>query len=226
MALGDLAYPTLVYIHLLLFVLWLGADVGVFLLGQHFRKRQLYTLDQRIALLKLLVIVDLVPRASWALMVPISLSVTKLGGWWDLHPILLVLAWALAALWLWLIFDAHRHDQTPRAARDRRVENVLKWALTVFYLWLGLQSLILGAPLAPVWLALKALAFGLIFLAAIMIDVSFKPVGPQLVRLLKEGSSDATEVPLLRTMNRTRIWVWVVYLMLLVTSYLGNVKPL
>jgi len=224
--LSELAYPTLVYVHLLLFVLWLGADVGVFMLGQHFRKRQLYSLDQRIALLKLLVIVDLVPRTAWALMVPVSLTVADAGNWWDLHPAALALAWAIGAVWLWLIFDAHKHDQTERAARDRRNENFLKVILTGFYLWLGLQSLLTGAPLAPVWLALKAIAFGLIFLAAIMIDISFKPVGPQLVRLLKEGSSDETEIPLRRTMDRTRIWVWVVYAMLLVTSYLGNVKPI
>jgi hypothetical protein len=224
--LSELAYPTLVYVHLLLFVLWLGADVGVFLLGQHFRKRRVYSLDQRIALLKLLVIIDLVPRAAWALMVPISLTVADAGGWWDIEPVGLVLAWTVGGIWLWLIFDAHNHDQTPRAARDRRIENLLKAILTLFYLWLGIQSLITGAPLGPVWLALKALAFGLIFLAAIMIDVSFKPVGPQLVRLLKEGSSDETEVPLRQTMDRTRIWVWVVYLLLIVTSYLGSVKPI
>ena len=76
MNVAALAYPTLVYVHLLLFVLWLGADVGVFLLGQHFRKRTMYTLDQRIALLKLLVIVDLTPRAAWALMVPMSLTLS------------------------------------------------------------------------------------------------------------------------------------------------------
>ncbi|HLL58531.1 MAG TPA: hypothetical protein VK391_01405, partial [Allosphingosinicella sp.] len=209
MALGDLAYPTLVYIHLLLFVLWLGADVGVFLLGQHFRKRHAYSLDQRIALLKLLVIVDLVPRSAWALMVPVSLSVVDAGNWWDIHPIGLIAAWAVSAIWLWLIFDAHCHDQTPRAARDRQNENFLKLVLVAFYLWLGIQSLLIGEPLGPTWLALKALAFGLIFLAAIMIDVSFKPVGPQLVRLLNEGSSDETEIPLRRTMDRTRIWVWV-----------------
>ena len=41
----ELLYPTLVFVHLLLFVLWLGADVGVFLLGQHFRKRNNYGLE-------------------------------------------------------------------------------------------------------------------------------------------------------------------------------------
>lgn len=220
-----LAYPSLVYLHLLLFVLWLGADVGVFLLGQHFRKRARYTLDQRIALLQLLVIVDLVPRVAWALMVPVSLAVLRGGGWWAVPWPLLAAAWTVGAFWTWLILDTHRHDRTPRAARNRRVENVLKYGLTAFYLWLGTQSLLTGAPLAPTWLALKALLFGCIFLAAIMIDVRFRAVGPQLANLLQNGSSDATEIPLRRTMDQTRRWVWTVYLLLVVTSYLGSVKP-
>ena len=226
MSLADLAYPTLVYVHMLLFVMWLGADVGVFMLGQHFRKRETYTLEQRIALLKLLVIIDLTPRASWALMVPLSLSVSYMGGWWDLPLALVWVAWAIAALWLWLVFDAHAHDMTPRAARNRRIESWIRYFLCAGYLFLGAESLLTGHPIAHGWLAWKALLFGLIFAAAIMIDHNFKPVGPQLGKLLTEGSSDATEVPLRRTMDRTRIWVWITYLLLLATSYLGAVKPL
>ena len=225
MSLGDLAYPSLVYIHLLLFVLWLGADVGVFLAGQHFRKRRLYSLDQRIALLKLLVLIDMTPRSAWALMVPVSLSVVSLGGYWAVPTPLLIGAWVVGGLWLWLVWDAHRHDMTPRAARNRKIESWLRIGLTLFYLWLGSQSLMAGYPLDQSWLAAKALLFGLIFAAAIMIDVSFKPVGPQLGKLLAEGSSDAIEVPLRATMDRTRIWVWLVYILLVVTSYLGSVKP-
>jgi hypothetical protein len=58
-----------------------------------------------------------------------------------------------------------------------------------------------------------------------MIDAAYRPVGAQLGRLLREGSSDATEMPLLATMNRARLWVWTVYLLLLVTAYLGVAKP-
>lgn len=222
---ADYAYPTLVYVHLLLFVLWLGADVGVFLLGQHFRKRNAYSLDQRLALLKLLVLVDMTPRTAWALMVPISLSVSDAGGWWDVPSWAHIVAWAAAGVWLFLIWDAHAHDGTPRAARNRRIELPLKLAILAGYLGLGLVSLATDAPIAPNWLAWKAVLFGLIFAAAIMIDVAFKPVGPLLGRLIKEGSSDATETPLLRTMNRTRLWVWCVYLLLIATSWLGTVKP-
>ena len=219
-------YSLLVYAHLLLFVLWLGADVGVFLLGQHFRKRTVYTLDQRIVLLKLLVLVDMVPRSAWALMVPLSLSVVDAGNWWNVPLWLSIGAWAIGAFWLALVWDAHLHDQTPRAARDRAIEGWLRWIVGGFYLWLGAQSLLIDAPLAPDWLAWKALLIGVIFVAAIMIDVTFKPVGPQLAAVLEKGSTDATELPLLRTMNRTRIWVWIIYALLLVTAFLGNVKPL
>ncbi|MFC3581153.1 hypothetical protein ACFONA_13355 [Sphingomonas hylomeconis] len=219
------AYPSLVFVHLLLFVLWLGADVGVFVLGQHFRKRDRYTLEQRLALLKLLVEVDMVPRTAWALMVPVSLSVVAMGGFWAVPSWLLIVAWAIGALWIWLVWDAHLHDQTPRAARDRRIEFGLKIGLAAFYLWLGGASLIQQEPITDTWLASKALLFGVIFGAAIMIDVAFKPVGPLLARLLKEGSSDEIEIPLLRTMNRTRLWVWTVYLLLLATAYIGQVKP-
>ena len=144
----------------------------------------------------------------------------------DVPTALLIAAWLIGAFWLWLVWDAHWHDQTPRAARNRGIEGWLRWIVGGFYLWLGGQSLLLDTPLSPEWLAWKALCFGLIFVAAIMIDVTFKPVGAQLGAVLEKGSSDETEIPLLRTMNRTRIWVWIVYALLLVTAFLGNVKPL
>ncbi len=166
------------------------------------------------------------PRSAWALMVPLSLSVVDTGGYWDVPVWLLIGAWTIGAFWLFLVWDAHWHDQTPRAARNRGIESWLRWIVGGFYLWLGGQSLMIDAPLQPDWLAWKALLFGVIFVAAIMIDVSFKPVGKQLTAVLEEGSSDATELPLLKTMNRTRIWVWAVYALLLATAFLGNVKPI
>ena len=218
-------YATLVYAHLLLFVLWLGGDLGVFVLGQHFRRRS-YSLPERLTLLKLLVAVDMGPRSAWALMVPMSLTLLYAGGWWDGLPLVLVIAgWATGLFWLWLVWDAHAHDMTPRAARDRRIEGWLRYGLTAFYRGLGGVSLAVGAPLAEHWLAAKALLFGLIFAAAIMIDQAFKPVGPQLMALIEKGSSDATEVPLRATMDGTRRWVFTVYALLFVTSWLGSVKP-
>lgn len=218
-------YPNLVYLHLLLFVLWLGGDLGVFVLGQHFRRRT-YSLPERLTLLKLLVAIDMGPRSAWALMVPMSLTLLFAGNWWPGLPVAGVLTgWAVGLFWLWLVWDAHAHDMTPRAARDRRIEGWLRYGLAGFYVALGSISLASGGPLAETWLATKALLFGAIFIAAIMIDRAFKPVGPQLMALIDQGSSDATETPLRRTMDGTRRWVLAVYALLFVTSWLGSVKP-
>ena len=217
-------YPNLVYLHLLLFVFWLGGDLGVFVLGQHFRKRS-YSLPERLTLLKLLVIVDMGPRTAWALMVPATLLLLKAGGHWDV-PLWLLLGGSVAGLvWCALVWDAHNHDQTPRAARDRRIEAWFRYSLAGFYLTLGGLSVVSGAPLAEPWLAWKALLFGLIFVAAIGIDIAFKPVGPRLMALVAQGSSDATEVPLRAVMDRTRRFVLAVYALLFVTAWLGVVKP-
>ena len=219
-----LVYPTLVWFHVLLLVFWLGADLGVFILGQHFRKREVYTVPERLILLKLLVITDMGPRTAWALMVPSSLILLKLGPWWPTMPAwMLAAGFVLGAVWLWLVWDAHHHDQTPRAARARALENPLKYLLTGFFLTLGTVSLLNGSPLQP-FLAWKALLFGLVFVAAILIDVAFRPVGKQLMALIADGSSDETELPLRQTMDRTRIWVLLVYLLLLATSWLGVTK--
>jgi hypothetical protein len=219
-------YQLLVYVHLLLFVFWLGADAGVFMLGQEFQRQQKYDLTVRLVQLQMLVNLDMVPRSAWALMVPVSVSLSAAGQWWAAPDWLVWSSWAVGAVWLWLLWDAHLHEQTPRAVRNRKIEFWLKIGLTAFYLWLAVASLVTGKPIAPTWLALKALMFGLIFAAAIVIDVAFKPLGPQLMALIQQGSSDATEIPLRRTMHRTRIWVWVVYLLLIATSFLGNAKPL
>ena len=117
-------------------------------------------------------------------------------------------------------------ETSPEASPDPMIDGLwLRYALTAFYLGLGGSSMAVGAPLAEQWLALKALLFGLIFAAAIMIDHAFKPVGVQLMALINQGSSDATEIPLRSTMDGTRRWVFTVYGLLFATSWLGSVKP-
>lgn len=217
-------YEFLVFIHLLLFVFWLGADLGVAILGEHFR-RPTYAMGERLVILKMLVTTDMGPRTAWALMVPITISMLGAGGYWAVPVWGLALAWIIGGYWLWLVWRGHALGQDPKAIPLKIQEFWLKIALSIFYLALGAISLTQNAPLEPDWLASKALLFGVIFAAAIMIDVVFKPLGPALGNLIEKGSSDETEAPVMAIMNKTRIWVWIVYALLLVTAFLGNVKP-
>lgn len=217
-------YSLALYFHILLFVFWLGGDLGVAVLGAQFRNRTDHTLDQRLALLKVLVMVDMGPRTAWALMVGSSISLAHAGGYWMQPLWVLVLAWAVSFAWLYLVWAAYKAGQTPRAAKLRKIEMVLKWALAAGYLYVGFVSLVLQEPIFQAWLAAKAFLFGLIFIAAIMIDVRFKPVGPALITLIENGSSDATETPLRALMDRSRLWVRVTYILLVIVGFLGTTK--
>lgn len=217
-------YGLLVFFHILLFVFWLGADLGVAIAGAQFRKRT-YSIEERMTILKLLVMIDMGPRSAWALMIASTVSLLAAGGYWEIPLWGVVLAWAVSLFWLWLVWEAHKAGQTPRATKLKKIEMYLKYVLTAFYLGLGIISLTTNAPLEPDWLATKAVIFGLIFGTAIMIDVMFKPVGPLLMDLIEKGSSDETEEPLLKTMNRSRFWVRVTYLLLVIIALLGTTKP-
>lgn len=217
-------YALALFFHILLYVFWLGGDLGVAVLGGQFRKRDDYTLDQRLALLKVLVMVDMGPRTAWALMVGSSISLAHLGGYWPLPGWVLLLAWAISGVWLYLVWAAHKAGQSPKATKLRKIEMVLKWALAAGYLYLGFVSLVLDDPIVPDWLAWKAFLFGLIFIAAILIDVRFKPVGPALMTLIEKGSSDATELPLRALMDRSRFWVRITYLLLVIIGFVGTTK--
>lgn len=225
MDVAVLAYNALLWVHILLFVFWLGGDFGVFMAGQYFRDRKNFSLDQRLAILKLLVAIDMAPRTAFALMVPVSLSLMRAAGWWATPLPLLLAAWLLSAVWLYFLFDAHHYAQTPRGNRSKAIGAWLQHGFGALFLGLGIASLVAGWPITVTWLSWKAMLFGCIFVSAFMIDLWFKPVGPMLVKLVSQGSSDETEIPLRKTMDACRVWVKVTYALVLAISLLGVFKP-
>lgn len=218
------SYDILVYAHVLAFVFWLGGDLGVAILGSAFRDRT-KSLATRLEILRLLGIVDMGPRSAWVAMVPLSITLVDVGGYWDVPPALLIGAWVVGAAWMALTWRIHLAGQGPQTAGLKTLEFWVKIAITCGYGSLGIMALLGYGPLEANWLGYKALTFAAIFIVAIMIDVAGKPVGPLLMKVIQEGSSDATEMPLRRAMDTARLWVWATYILLFVIGYLGSVKP-
>lgn len=218
------SYDVLVYAHVLAFVFWLGGDLGVAILGAAFRDRT-KTLETRLEILRLLGVVDMGPRSAWVAMVPLSITLVDVGGYWDAPQALIIGAWIVGAVWMALTWRIHILGPGPGSVGMKIIEFWLKIAITIGYGALGIMALAGLGPLQGDWLGYKALTFAGIFIVAIMIDVAGKPVGPLLVKVIEEGSSDVTEIPLRRAMDKARLWVWATYVLLLVIGYLGSVKP-
>jgi hypothetical protein len=209
-------YDLLVYAHVLAFVFWLGGDLGVAILGSAFRDRS-KSLATRLEILRLLAAVDMGPRTAWVLMVPLSITLVAVGH--ATLPLFVVIgSWVIGAIWMGLTWTIHLRDPGSVTDRLKAIEFWLKVAMTLSFGYLGVTAILGIGPLEANWLGWKALTFAAIFVAG-------RPVGPLLMKLINEGSSDATELPLRRAMDTARLWVWATYILLFVIGYLGNVKP-
>jgi hypothetical protein len=218
------SYDLLVYAHVLAFVFWLGGDLGVAILGSAFRDRS-KPLETRFEILRLLAVVDMGPRSAWVAMVPLSITLVDVGGYWDVPTIVVSAAWVIGAAWMALTWRIHLLGPGPQTTSLKTLELWVKIAISCGYGALGIMALLGLGPLEANWLGYKALTFAGIFIVAIMIDVAGEPVAPLLMKVLTQGSSDATEIPLRQAMDKARLWVWATYVLLLVIGYLGSVKP-
>jgi hypothetical protein len=212
------------FIHILLLVYWLGADLGVFILARAVRSAAL-TFDQRALLLKYAMIIDFLPRVCFALMLPSGLHLAAESGYADVPVAAFVFAWTLAAAWLWLLFALGRAEGTPRQAELGRINLAGQAVVGAIVIASGGALLAGFGPQVSSWLALKLLLFGLIFPCAIMIDVEFRPIVPAFTRLATEGSTPGVEAIITRTVDRAVWWVLAIYSLVVVITFLGAVKP-
>ena len=81
------------FVHILLFVYWLGADLGVFIAAQA-AKRSTLTYPQRSTALQLALKVDIAPRLSFALMFACGLELAAAKGLVEPAAWQRALAWA------------------------------------------------------------------------------------------------------------------------------------
>ena len=91
------------------------------------------------------------------------------------------------------------------------------------------QALIVDEPFGvttnPKWLAGKVAAYAICIFGGIMIRVSLRPFGPAFGKLMSEGSSPEVEKGIGGAMSRAVPYVFLIWAMVLVATFLGVVKP-
>jgi hypothetical protein len=210
------------WVHIMLFVLWLGADVGVFICGWWIRRPTL-SLEQRMVLLQASGVIDLWPRVSAALMLPAGLMlavswVPALTWPW------LVSAWLVAGAWIVLTFVGMRLMGTPGGLLLQRITSLGLVVLAVACV-AGGASLITGTTPGLQWLGGKLLLYALVCILAIGIEVAFRPVIAGFGMLADRATREQGDALVRQGMNRTLTVVAVLYATLVAASILGVFKP-
>jgi len=213
-----------VFLHVMLLVYWLGADLGVLLLARAAKRAELSFAERAFAL-RMAVAIDLVPRLCFAVMFPVGLHVTASGGFAVVPAAALVAAWAVSVAWIALLFAIGRYEGTPRAEQLNRAHLALQAVLLVGIGYLAIDALSGHGWLPGAWFGAKLLLFALIFALGIGIDFAFRPIGPAFVQLATEGSSPALEARISAAVDGAIRYVLGLYALLIGIAFLGITKP-
>jgi len=211
------------FLHVLLFAYWLGADLGVLILVRAARRATL-SFAERVLAINAAGAIGLAPRICLALMLPSGLQLVHAS---HVHVAVWVLAvaWLLGIGWAALLAVAALRADTPLAAFGSRAHLVLQIALGVVLGAVGVSSLLGGGPLPGGWIAAKIVLFSAACALGAGIDYAFRPALPAFTRLVKEGSKPEIEAPIAAGIDAATRLVLVLYAVLITSVAIGVFRP-
>ena len=216
-------------LHLLLFVYWLGADVGTFYASRFVADAAL-TPAARATAAKIMLGVDLLPRVTMPMALAtgvhlaVSLNVLPLGSA-ALISAVLIGVWLLCLAWLAMVLTIHHFGSSPRGAALVRFDFGFRVLLVLGIVVLAVPAWWGGAPavasgMAP-WLVIKLLAFAATVACGLLIRVQLRPFGPAFAQLMREGSRPDTEAAIAGSIARCKPYVIVIWVLLVVCAAAG-----
>lgn len=226
LTLGNLA----IVLHLLLFVYWLGADLGVFYTSRFVTRPDLSAETRGVAL-RIMDFVDMSPRICLVLILPSGVTLMAasdygrdlFAGW----P--LVAVWVAGLAWLALVLIDHRRGPDRFGRLVHRTDLVVRLGLVLGLLGVVGYTLAVDEPFGvtthPAWLAGKVGAYALCIGCGMAIRLRLAPFGPAWAQLLRTGGDDDVEARIRRSVRGTLPYVYAIWGLVVLAAVLGVLKP-
>jgi len=234
------------YVHIVLFVYWLGADLGVFLASRYVTRSDLPTAE-RLRFLRLTLQIDLGPRTALILMIPVGVMLASGLGIVALSPGALGALWITALAWLALAWYLALAAKSARLAMLTRIDVALRVSVAATYLALAAKSarlamltridvalrvsvaatfigLAVVAPL-PFWLAGKFLLFGVAVVLGLLLRRVIGDWAAGFAQLNDATSADAGNARITTASNSATRLALTLWLAVLLIALLGVTKP-
>jgi hypothetical protein len=212
------------YTHIVLFVFWLGTELGVIACTAAAKNAKL-AFETRAAFIRTARKIHIIPRLCFALILPVGIELTGAINVYPLSSGLKVLFWSVSAAWIVLILVMARCEGTPLAKLLGYIEIAFQALAGGGFVVYGLNSLATGAPIDEPWFATKLAMFGLAFWLVIAVNISFRPFFAPFAEIGEEGSTPEREEAVARAVNYTMAYMVVLYLLIAGIAFLGKVKP-
>ncbi|MEY3137905.1 MAG: hypothetical protein RL580_1637 [Pseudomonadota bacterium] len=219
----TLAHGVFKYIHILLFVYWLGGDAGVFYSSTFVTNTKL-SREARLTAFKIFINLDMLPRYCLALMLTVGGVLAEFIGYE--HPMWQTVAIvALGPIWVWVVHTIHAREGSEfgktLATWDRRFRVFMIVAIiaSVAYHWTT-------GPLQPYpWLAAKLLIFAFLIFCGFMIRMKIPPFIEGFKVMAASGATPESDQKMIDGMGACRPYVLLIWAGVAISALLGVLKP-
>jgi hypothetical protein len=219
----DTLQGLVTFLHVLLFVYWLGGDAGVYYSSTFVIDPKL-SRDARLTAAKIFVDLDMLPRYCLALMLTVGGLLAHYVGVphaaWQLPFII-----ALGPLWVAMVWLVHQKEGTALGHTLSRIDFWFRWFViaalcaSVAYAWSD------GRLTPYPWLAAKLLIFAFLIFCGLMIRVKLPQFVEGFRQLLKSGATPESDRKMIDGMNACRPYVWAIWAGVAVSALIGILKP-
>jgi hypothetical protein len=212
----------LTLLHLLVFVYWLGGDLGAFYSSTIITDAK-QSVAARAAAAKVLANIDMAPRTALILTLPTGVSLALAKGWIETASWVAPTLWAGALLWLALAWIIHLKHLAP-ASPGRRLDLYVRWAVLSGLAVAAAAPALLGVEL-PIFLRLKLAILAAAIGLGLLIRMVLAPFGPAFAAMLKTGATAETDAAIAGALAKGRPIVIALWTLLLTAAILGLATP-
>ena len=217
------AHGLVKYLHILLFVYWLGGDAGVFYSSSFVTNTKL-SREARLTAFKIFINLDMLPRYCLALMLTVGGVRAEFVGYE--HPLWQTIAIvALGPIWVWVVHTIHAREGTEFSKKLAHWDKMFR----VFMIFAIIASVIyhwVTGPLQPYpWIAAKLLIFAGLIFCGFMIRVNIPPFIEGFKVLAATGATPESDQKMIDGMAACRPYVLLIWAGVAISALLGVLKP-
>jgi len=211
------------FLHICMFVFWLGTDMGVMICSKKSTDTTL-SIPARFQLLEIALVIELLPRVMWVMALPLGIHLSKSLGYITPNDLTLAGMWLFAFSWLIINVGGAANLEKPWGQQLSKINRFVVASLGLALIVVAVSSYMGNGPFEANSIALKVGLYGLINLTILGIEVSFFPLGEAFARLAEEGSTPELEESISSSMRKTLMWVHSTYITIFVVAFIGVTK--
>lgn len=217
------AYDITLLAHILLFVYWLGGDLGVFYSSKFVVDPSL-SRETRLTATKIMMGCDLVPKICMSLMLTVGGILTEFVGiehpWWQMIGIIL-----LGPVWLTMVLVQHFKHHASYIPLLTKIDFYFRWLVVVGVIVSSLWSLSTGRLTDQPWVAAKLFGFSFLVFCGLMIRINLKGFGASFVKIVQDNYTEADNQIMADSLKKAKVWVFAIWVVLVLEAALGVAKP-